>query len=238
MSLLKKVWNKGFNIFNHFNIFSVVFYTKKWRSFEAKHAYQKRFVNFNISKNDKVLDVGSGGEPFPFATHLVDKYPEHTQHRYNDLKTNNLPFTEADVQKLPFKNKEFDFVYCAHVIEHVNSPSKACDELMRVGKRGYIEVPTRISDIMFNFAKIPNFHRWYVKMVGNTLIFIEYSDYEKKDTGDTTFFNMAHSKINNPIKRMYRKNKNLFSNMFLWKDGFNYYVYNKAGKLIKYKNQF
>jgi len=37
---------------------------------------------------------------------------------------------------MPFPDKSFDFVYCAHVLEHVDDPIRACREIMRVGKRG------------------------------------------------------------------------------------------------------
>ena len=45
-------------------------------------------------------------------------------------------------------------------------------------------------------------------------------------------FNIAHSKSSNAIRKMYRKNKDLFSNMFMWKERFNCYVFNMHGKLI------
>lgn len=235
MLILNKIWKRLLKILSRFDLIGIILYTKRIHSSEKKIDYQSRFLKFNISPGEKVLDIGSGGEPFPYATHLVDKYPKETHHRYNKLKTNNLPFTQADIENLPFGDKEFDFVYCAHVLEHINIPAKACDEIMRVGKRGYIEVPTRMSDIMCNFTKLPDFHRWYINVVGNSLIFVEYSDYEKRNTGDLEFFNMAHSRFNNPIRKMYRKNKDLFSNMFLWNKSFNYFIFNKDGKLIGYK---
>ena len=36
---------------------------------------------------------------------------------------------------------------------------EACREIMRIGGRGYIETPTRTSDIMFNFTKLKGHHR-------------------------------------------------------------------------------
>ena len=46
-------------------------------------------------------------------------------------------------QKLPFKDKEFDYVICAHVIEHVNDPIMFKSEIERIGKAGYIELPDK-----------------------------------------------------------------------------------------------
>jgi SAM-dependent methyltransferase len=222
--ILKSVFSKspiGINI-----------YIRKFVSGEKKIDYQKRFINFVIQENSKVLDIGSGGEPFVYANFLIDRFPGNTHHRYNKLKTNNLPFVNGDIQFLPYKNKSFDFVYCAHVLEHVEDPKNALDEIMRIGKRGYIEVPTKMSDIIFNFTRLKHFHKWYISVINNTLIFIEYTEKEQRDTGDQELFYMAHSLLPNPIKSMYRKNKDLFTNMFLWQDKFHYFIFGKDGNLI------
>ena len=159
------------------------------------------------------------------------RYPGKTQHRYNPLKTNNLPFSTGDIEYLPYKDKSFDFVYCAHVLEHLANPAKALSEIQRVGKSGYIEVPTRMSDIVFNFARLKHFHKWHISMIGNTLIFIEYTEKERRDTGDQELFYMAHSLLPNSIRSMYRNNKDLFTNMFLWKDYFTFYIFDGNGQL-------
>lgn len=207
-------------------------YRVSGREGEKKIDYQTRFRAFDIKAGERVLDLGSGGEPFPYATHLVDLYPGETQHRYNPLKTDGKIFVEANIEHLPFTEKEFDYVYCSHVLEHVESPKQACEEILRVGKRGYIELPTRLSDILFNFVKIPNFHRWHVHAQGNTLIFQEYQDYERVDTKCGDFYALMHSKKENALRSMYRTHKNLFVNMFHWTGSFNYFVFDKAGNLI------
>lgn len=210
----------------------LIFYTRKFISGEKKIDYQRRYIKFDIKNDGKVLDIGSGGEPFPYANYLTDRFSGKTQHRYNKLKTNNLPFCVSDVQNLPYKNKVFDFVYCAHVIEHVDDPAKACEEMMRIGRRGYIEVPTKTSDIIFNFARLNHFHKWHISKAGNSLIFIEYSGEERRDTGDQEIFYMAHSKLGNPVRKTYRLNKDLYTNMFLWETSFNYYIFDKNGNLV------
>lgn len=229
MGILRKILN--------YSPLGVLIYTRKFPSSEKKIDYQERFLKFDIDKAEKVLDLGSGGEPFKYATHLMDYYPDDTHHRYNKLKTNGLPFLVGDIQRLPYKNKSFDFVYSAHVIEHIENPELACEEMMRVASRGYIEVPTRMSDLMFNFARMKHFHKWHITMAGNTLIFCEYNEWERKDTGDIEFFKIAHSMLPNPLKTSYRRNKNLYTNMFLWKDRFNYFIFDKQGNLISSNNK-
>lgn len=212
--------------------FGIIVYSRKFIFGEKKSTYQNRFLKFNIKSDSKVLDIGSGGEPFQYANFLMDRFPEKTHHRYNNLKTNNLPFCNANVEKLPYKDKSFDFVYCSHVLEHVEDIVNALYEIQRIGKAGYIEVPTKMSDIMFNFAKLKHFHKWYINVVGNTLIFIEYNVNDRRDTGDQEFFYMTHSLLPNSLKSFYRKNKDLFTNMFLWDKSFEFYVFDSNGKLI------
>jgi SAM-dependent methyltransferase len=47
----------------------------------------------------------------------------------------------ADGARLPFRDKQFDFVVCSHVLEHVSDPKHFLDEISRVGRAGYIETP-------------------------------------------------------------------------------------------------
>jgi len=224
MSILKKFFD--------LSPLGIQIYTRKFVFGEKKIDYQSRFIKFDIKEGEKVLDIGSGGFPFPYATQLVDKFPEKTHHRYEKLKTKNLPFVQADIQELPFGDKSFDFVYCSHVLEHVEDPAKAISEIVRIGKRGFIEVPTKTSDLIFNLTRLDHFHKWYINKVGNKLIFIEYNKNELRDTGDRELFHMAHSFLPNAFKRMYRKNKDLFTNFHLWEDKIEYIIYNKEGELI------
>lgn len=197
-----------------------------------RYKYQKEYINFNIKEGDKVVDVGSGGYPFPLATHLVDMYPDGTSHRTEKLVLDGKKFTIANVEKLPFNDKEFDFSYCSHLLEHVNDPMKACEELMRISKRGYIETPTKTSDIMFNFLKLKDHHKWYTVIEGNTIFFFEYKEEERRDVGMSVFFENFHSEFANPFQKLMRSNRHLFNNMFLWSGHFNYCIVDKNGIII------
>jgi hypothetical protein len=50
-------------------------------------------------------------------------------------------------EKLPFADKEFDFVYSRHVLEDSWNPFALCEEMSRVGKSGYIETPSPIVEL-------------------------------------------------------------------------------------------
>lgn len=230
MTLIKQKFKKIINYVLRVNIEVL----KTGRGREAnRYTYQHNSISFEIKNGEKILDIGSGGDPFPLATHLADCYENETTHRSAKLKRDTRPFIMCSIEATPFQDKEFDFVYCSHVLEHVDNPAKACKELMRIGKRGYIETPTRTSDIMFNFTRLQNHHKWYIQLAGNTLIFIEWKSAELRDVGTDYFLEQFHSRWKNPFQSLIHNNRDLFVNMFLWKDQFDYIVINKEGKIIK-----
>ena len=134
--------------------------------------------NFGIRLGDKVLDVGCGAAPHPRATHLADRsFVDHSERFNLPIRTGGRPFFECSVEAMPFAEKEFDFVYCSHVLEHVADPAAACRELMRVGRRGYIECPRS----WLEFVLGSNDHRWLVDHECDTLIFREKLQEEYQD---------------------------------------------------------
>src|SRR5215467_13052677 len=99
----------------------------------------------SIKKTDYVLEVGGGHNPHPRSNVVVDKYVDDNTHRSNNLKVlPNQKFLQADGENLPFENKEFDYVICCHVLEHVPNPEKFVSEQSRVADKGYIETPSLI----------------------------------------------------------------------------------------------
>ncbi|GEM_PF-1227785 len=196
--------------------------------------YQARFFEFGIQPTDKVLDVGSGHLPFPFATHLTDITLENHQYGRAGIPFKHVagkPVFECNIEHLPFGDQEFDFVYCSHVLEHADNPEKACQELMRVGKRGFIETPTKGKDIFLNTAKLSN-HRWAVDYFDQTLVFFEYTPEEieglqhgillQMHLGPETLREKAFSAL------LYLK-ANQINTMFLWEQSFNYEVRRISG---------
>ena len=99
------------------------------------------FVNSTLSKNSKwkIADIGCGYGANEFATVIAD-----TQDLSSFYKEKN--FVKINDKKLPFKDKEFDFVISSHVIEHVEDFEFFVKELERISSKGYIELPTRLGD--------------------------------------------------------------------------------------------
>ena len=98
-------------------------------------------VNNILSKNINwnILDIGCGYKAHKNATVIAD-----IKDFSNFYK--NKKFVQIKEKKLPFKDKEFDFVIASHVIEHVDDFEFFIKELERVSSKGYIELPSRLGD--------------------------------------------------------------------------------------------
>jgi len=105
-----------------------------------KIAWSLRRLHCPVDKNALVLEIGAGGNPYFRSNVLVDAY-ESTGERHWVPLTMDRPTILAFAEKLPFKDKQFDFTIASHVLEHSVDPAKFLDEMQRVSKAGYIEVP-------------------------------------------------------------------------------------------------
>ena len=112
------------------------------------------FVNDTFSKNTnwKILDIGCGYRAHKSASVIAD---------IQDLSNfyENKNFIQITEKKLPFKDKEFDFVIASHVIEHVDDFEFFIKELERISSKGYIELPSRLGDNLVFENK--NDHIWW-----------------------------------------------------------------------------
>ena len=102
--------------------------------------------------NWKVLDIGCGYTANKNANTIAD-----VQDLSKFYKDRN--FIKITNDKLPFKDKEFDFVISSHVIEHVENFEFFIKELERISNKGYIELPTRFADNLIFENK--NDHIWW-----------------------------------------------------------------------------
>lgn len=200
-----------------------------WDGEEDRFPYQRKFFSFDIVPDEKVLDVGSGGDPFPHATVLLDLNRERSNHRAAELKTNGKPFLVASINRLPFENKSWDFVYCCHVLEHVDDPVSACAELIRVGKRGYIETPSLMTDVLFSWAK--GMHKWFTITIGGRLVFFEYGPRLLEGVKDSYWSRAVFSKRYHPIQKIFYSNLDIFNNGFMWRDHFECIVFRQDGSI-------
>tara|TARA_Y100000590_G_scaffold443462_1_gene572944 strand:- start:19 stop:660 length:642 start_codon:yes stop_codon:yes gene_type:complete len=100
-----------------------------------------KIINKTLRENSnwKILDIGCGYRANENANVLADV--QDLSHIYKDRK-----FVKITTDKLPFADKEFDFVIASHVIEHVEDFESFIKELERISSQGYIELPSRLAD--------------------------------------------------------------------------------------------
>jgi SAM-dependent methyltransferase len=149
----------------------------EWQALEAE-----------LSKAQRVVDLGCGARPHPKATVAVDAFLE-PEHRTlgagpvidpNAFEKSNVRFVQADIANLPFADKEFDFAYSHHVFEHLPDPKKACAEMCRIARAGAIITPSIFSEVAFGRP----YHLWLVIARKDTLLFIQKTDRENCQFGD------------------------------------------------------
>lgn len=102
--------------------------------------YANRFANVAMDKRDNA-DVERGGLPLSADRAGVT---------FHDVDLNVFPY--------PFADKEFDYIICTHVLEHLADPVRTCVELSRIGKAGYLEVPYFAADVFVRNNDV--IHRW------------------------------------------------------------------------------
>jgi hypothetical protein len=115
-----------------------------------------------IPSGARVLEIGPGDRPLPRADIYVD---------FAEIKSGDRGrFVQCDAARelLPFADKEFDFVYCRHLLEDTWNPFAICAEMSRVAKSGYIETPSPLAELCrgVDDTKLPyrgyHHHRWIV----------------------------------------------------------------------------
>jgi len=169
-----------------------------------------------------VLDIGGGAGPYQRADYIVDVI-NYDEIAWGNLRGEGKPrvtpetFVQLDIcsrESWPFKDKQFDYVVCSHVLEDIRDPLWVCSELMRVSKAGYIEVPSKLYEMTFNL-EAKNLagachHRWLIDIHQNKLRF--------------TFkhFYIHFKFINKNRKRLKQKDDGMLLRIE-WEDNFSFY---------------
>lgn len=169
-------------------------------------------------KNDGlVLDVGSGGTPYPRSDVLLDRLTG-AEHRCGDSMMIDRPTVFGDAQKMPFKDKVFDFVVASHIFEHMAEPEIFLKELQRVGKAGYIETPNAIFERLQPFS----IHCLEVMSI-NGVLHIHKKSKPKEDSflGSIKFLDN-----DSKWKRIFFERSDLFHVRLFWDTDIKYVIYN------------
>jgi SAM-dependent methyltransferase len=133
-------------------------------------SFHSRRIAIPVGADALVLDVGSGDKPHWRADVLLDRYAgaEYGGQRSGRAAARiTRPLFDADAADMPFGDGVFDYVVCSHVLEHVPDPEAVVNEITRVGRAGYIEVPQAASAKILDFPS----HLWWCRLDGDTLVF-------------------------------------------------------------------
>jgi hypothetical protein len=106
----------------------------------------------------RVLDVGGWAAPMARADAVIDIFPYETRGLYGPPvdpaaeRFSASTWTQRDIcatPPWPYADDEFDFVVCSHTLEDVRDPVRVCEELVRVARAGYVEVPAPVHELTF-----------------------------------------------------------------------------------------
>jgi len=207
------------------------------------HADRKNVLS-RINPHDFVVDIGGWFKPLKRANKIIDILPYETRALHNAIgdadekesySKNDWIVRDLCVRTpFPFKDKEVDFVFCSHTLEDIRDPIWVCSEIVRIGKRGYIEVPSRALETTRGIEKwqYTGFyhHRWLI---------------EKDNEGTLVFTYKTPALVKYP---KYHLNLYVSSSVvsFFWEDSFNYKeniiidkqdVFNDLEKFVKSEKQ-
>jgi ubiquinone/menaquinone biosynthesis C-methylase UbiE len=164
---------------------------------EIKTVLMERETDLNESCIDEifrriggqtVLDVGCG-QCF-LAGKMSQKYQVTAVDIAIDPALNvrhpKIDFVEANIEKLPFRNGEFDTVICAHTLEHVQNIFAAISELRRVTKKRLIVIVPKQRPYKYTFDLHLHFFPYEHSL--RTIMISNHRAISCKDVGGDLFY--------------------------------------------------
>jgi Methyltransferase domain len=137
-----------------------------------------------------VLDVGGWAETHPRADWVIDIGSFETRDWYRHTlrgeggapppsRVSAATWVRRDIcssDHWPFEDGMFDYVICSHTLEDVRDPIRVCEEIVRVGRAGYVETPSAATELTRgvyspHICGWPH-HRWLVEREGDGLTFL------------------------------------------------------------------
>ena len=112
----------------------------------------------SIKDNDKVLEIGPGATPFHRSDVFLELNYDSDTDRIAQSGHTGILKTDKQIiyyngKEFPFKDDEFDYVICSHVLEHVDDIPLFINEIQRISKKGYLEFPNIYYDYLHNIEE-------------------------------------------------------------------------------------
>lgn len=192
--------------------------------------FKERIVS--IQPDDKVLEIGPGANPHPRSDVFLEKrFTEEealVQSGYSAPAKLDKQTVFYDGGRFPFKDKEFDYIICSHVIEHipVEHLAEFISEMERVGKGGYIEFP----NVFYELVNYEPVHIWLMNYRAGEMLFLDKTIFKS---------NMLHKTIramfygnDDYMRRVFKRHKEFFFYGFEWKNKIGYRLVNDYDELV------
>lgn len=138
-----------------------------------------------LSHDALVLDVGGWARPLPRADWVIDLGPYETRGFLGSWgegereRFSRDTWVEWDIcasRPWPFKDNQFDCVFCGHTLEDVRDPLRVCEEMNRVARAGYVESPSAALELCrgaeSRYWVGHSHHRWLILRDGDGLAFV------------------------------------------------------------------
>lgn len=130
--------------------------------------YKHVFQLLRTVPQGSILDVGCG-EGFTLAKlkeHGIGKKLEGIEYQKRAIALGkkqypDLVIKQGSIYELPYKANSFDLILCTEVLEHMDDPKKALEELVRVSKKYLLlSVPNEPFFMLAQLVRGKNWSRW------------------------------------------------------------------------------
>ncbi len=187
----------------------------------------RRFLSLGVSRDDFVLELGSGNCPYWRSDLLLDKYVSDAAERPGKQAPLivDRPFIVGDALRLPFQDKSVNFIIARNIIEHIVDIETLFQELVRVACRGYIITPSAFAEKLFSWDK----HVWFITVKGRELRHVA----KEKPIYDSDLSTVFHSLYasDRQFRKFYRRHPTLFVTEYFGED---YEIrYSIEGKVVE-----
>jgi SAM-dependent methyltransferase len=177
-----------------------------------------RKLQFPIDRDGIVLDVGSGGNPYPRSDILLDRLGGAEHRSGVAMKIDRLAII-GDATKLPFKDKSFDFIIASHILEHMPDPELFLKEMQRIGKAGYIETPNFLCERL----NPCDAHCLEIALIDSVL----HINKKSAPIEDAFIGKMNFLQSDKEWQKLFHSNPSLFHIKYIWNDKIDWHIHNK-----------
>ncbi len=140
-------------------------------------------------ESDRVLDVGGWAAPVNRADWVIDLKPYRTRGAMipggfgpGPERFNADRWVVQDIcshERWPFEDDFFAFAVCTFTLEDVRDPIRVCEEMSRVARAGYVEVPSWLDELTWRNPEVSggpwlghSHHPWLCSLEQGELVFL------------------------------------------------------------------